>query len=169
MTGGEELLSHKIKIFANNLLDFLHKSYPNSTEQGTRDSGIYRSLELCPNISIKFRKWNDDKKPYFLILYRDDRYIMEFDLSRVIFKSESKIRWILNIPRRKENKQNLKDLEYLHENQDENDIATIHKQMKLINGTANRTNSGYKFCIDYDIKAVQDKFKALIDYTISKG
>jgi 5-methylcytosine-specific restriction protein A len=91
---------------------------------------------------------------------------MEFDLSSVIFKSDSKIRWILNRPRREEKRQNLKELEYTYEKQDEDDILAIHKQMALINGTANRTNKGYKYCIDDDIKAVQDKFKALIDYTI---
>ncbi len=159
-------LSRRIQIFANNLLDYLHKSYPNSKYNPPQNSSVYRSLELCTNISIDFRKWNDDKKPYFLILYRGNRYIMEFDLSRIIFNSDSEIKWILNRPRRKENIQNLIDLEYSYEDQDEEDIITIHNQMISLNGTANRTNKGYKFCINENIREVQDNFKALIAYTI---
>lgn len=159
-------LSRKINIFANDLLEYLHKSYPNSKYQTIGERSVYRSLELCPNIYIKFRKWNNDKKPYFLILYRGSRYIMEFDLSRVIFNSVSEIKWILNRPTREENLQNLIDLEYSYEDQDEKDIVTIHKHMILINGTANRTNKGYRFCINDDIAVVQEKFKDLIEYTI---
>jgi len=159
-------LSRRIKIFANNLLEYLHKSYPHSKYQPTRDRSVYRSLELCPNIYIKFRKWNDDKKPYFLILYRGTRYIMEFDLSRVIFNSASEIKWILNRPKRKENIQNLIDLEYSYEDQDEDDIITIYNQMISLNGTANRTNKGYRFCINDDIRVVRENFKDLIAYTI---
>lgn len=159
-------LSRKINIFANDLFEYLHKSYPNSKYETKRERSVYRSLELCPNIYIKFRKWNNDKKPYFLILYRGTRYIMEFDLSRVIFDGASKIKWILNRPTRQENVQNLTDLEYSYEDQDENDIVAIHNQMISINGNANRTNKGYRFCINDDIDVVQDKFKDLIEYTI---
>jgi hypothetical protein len=159
-------LSRKINIFANDLLEYLHRSYPNSKYETKRERSVYRSLELCPNIYMKFRKWNNDKKPYFLILYRGTRYIMEFDLSRVIFDGTSKIKWILNRPTRQENVQNLIDLEYSYEEQTENDIVAIHSQMISINGTANRTNKGYRFCINEDIAVVHDKFKDLIEYTI---
>lgn len=159
-------LSNLIKTFADNLLKDLKQAYPNSNYLKANDSSVYCNLELCPNVYIKFRKWYGDKKPYFLILYRGSQYIMEFDLSRVIFINSSQIKWILNVPTRKENLQNLLDLGYTKELQETNDVDLIYYQMNLINRNANRTKIGYKFCINEDISVVKEKFRELISYTI---
>jgi hypothetical protein len=68
----------------------------------------YKRVEIAPNVYLSFQRWGDDsRKPFFIILWRGSKYIMEFDLSRIIFKNHEELTWILNVPTRKENKKTL--------------------------------------------------------------
>ena len=68
----------------------------------------YKKVEIAPNIYLTFQRWGDNsRKPYFIILWRGSKYIMEFELSQIIFKTDNVLTWILNVPTRKENKKTL--------------------------------------------------------------
>ncbi len=95
----------------------------------------YKKAEIAPNIYLTFQGWGENsRKPYFIILWRGSKYIMEFELSRIIFKTDNVLTWILNVPTRKENKKTLSDLDYKLESIDPKTVNTIHTQMTSING-----------------------------------
>ncbi|WP_332420424.1 hypothetical protein, partial [Vibrio metschnikovii] len=47
------------------------------------------------DLTIKFRDWTE--KPYYLILFKGEKYLYEIDLSRVVFENGN-YDWYLNKP-----------------------------------------------------------------------
>lgn len=127
----------------------------------------YKSVKIAPNVRLTFQKWGKDlRKPYFIILWRRSRYVMEFDLSRAIYTTNDKLTWILNIPTRDKNKNNLLELGYKIKKIDSKIVENIYKQMSLCNKLAKRTPKGYILAWELPIDNVIDKFIEIIEYTI---
>lgn len=161
----EKGLKNQIKKFANVVLKRIIDNFDGKSINVETDT--YDNIRFADDMSLTFQKWGDSKKPFFLILWHGRNFIMEFDLSRIIFNSDARITWILNRPTRTANSENLAELGYNYNKKISEDfVNVIHKQMTYVNKKAKRTNSGYIFAEKETISTVLDKFSELIEYTI---
>jgi 5-methylcytosine-specific restriction protein A len=124
-------------------------------------------IQFTNNTSLTFQKWGDDnRKPFFLMLWRGSRYLMEFDLSRILFRKNGRLTWILNVPTRDLNKDNLTSLGYEFTQIDESIATNIHEQMALCNGRARKTPNGYILAYDENTQEVIERFLEIVGYTL---
>lgn len=153
------------KIFAQVVNDF-------SGAQRINDLAAheYKKVEIAPNVYLTFQGWGENtRKPYFIILWRGSKYIMEFELSRIIFRTNSELTWILNVPTREENKRTLAALGYHLEDIDSETVNTINKQMTIINNIARKTPKGYVMAKESSINNAINKFLEIIEHATKEN
>lgn len=157
-----ELKTH-IKNLATEILNRARQEFTGARVTSPRYPDQHAEIEIAPNVYLAFQHWAEHgRKPYFLIVWRGSKYVMEFDLSRVIFAPDDKLTWVLNIPTRKENRKNLSDLGYRVENVDSSLVETIHHQMTACNRRARRTPTGYILAKEERLDEAIDKFLEIV-------
>lgn len=157
----EKLLQKRILQLTKSIFDQAVVTFPGAE---AIDSN---KIQFTNNTSLTFQKWGDDnRKPFFLILWRGTRYLMEFDLSRILFQKNGRLTWVLNIPTRDLNKENLSFLGYELTQLDESIATKIHEQMALCNGRARKTPSGYILADDENTPEVIERFLEIVGYTL---
>jgi 5-methylcytosine-specific restriction endonuclease McrA len=157
----EKLLHKKIMNFVRNIFGQAVVTFPGAE---AIESNI---IQFTNSTSLTFQKWGDgNRKPFFLILWRGTRYLMEFDLSRILFQSDGRLTWVLNVPTRELNKENLTSLGYELTELDESIAKEIHEQMALCNGRARKTPNGYILADDEKTSEVIERFLEIVGYTL---
>lgn len=157
----EKLLRLRILDLVEKILEQALLAFPEAEAVGSNE------IQFANNTSLTFQKWGDDnRKPFFLILWRGSRYVMEFDLSRILFKKNGRLTWILNVPTRDLNKENLSSLGYELTQIDESIAANIHKQMAMCNSRARKTPNGYIIADNEKTQEVIERFLEIIGYTL---
>ncbi|WP_332420419.1 hypothetical protein [Vibrio metschnikovii] len=77
------------------ILESFQEIFDNSVIESSKEDGVYSVLRFASNLTIKFRDWTE--KPYYLILFKGEKYLYEIDLSRVVFENGN-YDWYLNKP-----------------------------------------------------------------------
>jgi predicted HNH restriction endonuclease len=128
-----------------------------------RYNGQHEEITLAPKVFMSFQNWADDlRKPFFLVLWRGPKYLMEFDLSCVIFSDNGTLTWILNKPTREENRQNLAELGYQEQEINPQTVEMIHNQMISCNSRAKRTPIGYILAEEEDVDEAIERFLEVV-------
>ena len=127
----KESLERNILNLKNKIFDEILARFDGAGKRQPSYTDVHDEVEITPNISLTFQKWAG-RKPYFIILWRNGLYIMEVDLSRVIFKENNMLTWILNIPTNKENRHNLNKLGYKIEKISSETVNQIFLQMQMM-------------------------------------
>ncbi len=162
----ENKLKNQIIDFANEVLETARREF-HDAKYVDREEGQYNKLQIAPNVFISFQKWADDyRKPYFLILWYGHRFVMEMDLSRVIFNNDSKITWVLNKPTRKENLEIFKDLGYQLIEVDTKLVEIMHRQMLVCNKRARKTAKGYYLGVNITRTEAINKYLEIVEYSV---
>jgi 5-methylcytosine-specific restriction protein A len=160
----KSIIKKNIVRFVDKIFSTILRVFPNS-KIVEKWGNYYKKIEIAPRIFLSFQEWNS-RKPFFLILWRGRKYLMELDLSRVIFLNDQKITWILNIPTRKENQQYLFELNYNIQKIDDNIVYKIYQQMKVCNGYARKTTKGYLLAENIKDSDAIDKLLEIISYFV---
>ncbi|MEN6320608.1 MAG: HNH endonuclease [Syntrophaceae bacterium] len=156
-------LERHIKHLAKRIFNQARREFPGAEVTSCRYNGQYAEIKIAPNLFLAFQHWAEDgQKPLFMIIWRGSKYLMEFDLSRVIFSNDDKLTWILNIPTRKENRQNLSELGYHVQKIDPVTVQIIHQQMTACNGRARRTPKGYILAKEENVDEAISRFLNIV-------
>jgi 5-methylcytosine-specific restriction protein A len=159
-------LKKQITDLAKDVLEAAKKEF-HDANYVDRKKEQYKKLQIAPNIFISFQKWADNyRKPYLLILWYGHKYVMEMDLSRVVFNSDSTLTWVLNRPASKKNREIFKDLGYELTEVDTGLVEIMHKQMSICNKRARKTPRGY--CLGVDITRTEaiNKYLEIVEYSV---
>lgn len=141
-----------------NILESFQEIFENSVIESSEEDGVYSVLRLMSNLTIKFRNWTE--KPYYLILFKGEKYLYEIDLSRVVFENGS-YDWYLNKPT---NPVNQKVLTSRYEWLDSmpSSYTNKMKEVKLeLNSGVRINKGGFKFAENEPLNEVVAKLAEL--------
>lgn len=140
------------------ILDSFQEIFENSIIESSEEEGVYSVLRLASNLTIKFRDWAE--KPYYLILFKGEKYLYEIDLSRVVFGNDN-YDWFLSNPT---NSLNQKVLASKYEWLDSMPSSYLNqmKAVKLeLNSGARVNKGGFKFAVNEPLDVVVDRLAEL--------
>jgi hypothetical protein len=137
--------NNDLKKIALEIMKYLESKLVGSKLHSPPEAGIHQILSLPNGYSLRYQKWCNGRKPHFLMVYYKENYLMEFDLSRIIYhETNGRYTWILREPTRDKNKENLTLLGYGLEPIPEWERDQIYQQMVSINTKAERSrHNGY--------------------------
>jgi len=140
------------------ILGSFQKIFQDSTIEDTEEEGVYLVLRLAPNLTIKFRDWAD--KPYYLILFKGEKYLYEIDLSRVVVENGF-YSWFLNKPTNSINQKVLTS-KYLWLDSMPASYLNKMKAVKLELNSGVRVNKGgFEFAVNDTLEIVVSKLAEL--------
>lgn len=167
MAVDKNLLERNINTIVEKIFSQALREFPGARKTPPRYEDQYAEIQIAPQVFLSFQKWADEsRKPFFLILWRGSKFLMEFDLSRIIFSANQKLTWVLNIPKRRENRQHLSELNYKVQQIGHDIVSTIHQQMKACNRRAIKTPKGYILAQDLQIDDIIARFLEIVSYSV---
>lgn len=133
------------------ILESFQDMFQDSAIESTKEDGVYSVLRLAPNLTIKFRDWAE--KPYYLILFKGEKYLYEIDLSRVVIENEA-YSWFLNKPTNTVNQAVLTSKYYWADPMPESYLAKMKEVKRELNSGVRVNKGGYEFAINEDLETV---------------
>lgn len=147
------------------ILESFQEIFQDSTIEETEEEGVYLVLRLASNLTIKFRDWAD--KPYYLILFKGEKYLYEVDLSRVVVENGLYI-WFLNMPTNLTNQDVLKSKYHWFDSMPESYLNNM-KVVKLELNSGLRVNKGgFEFVVNEALETVVSKLAELFLVIVKK-
>lgn len=146
------------------ILKRLNQSFKDSYFDKDLNENVYRKLILPLELSLAFREWGD--KPFYIILFKRDKYIFELDLSRLVFNNEE-YTLFLNKPTNIENQTTLsKNYTWVGEI-DQEYISQVRDIKNALNSGTKLSKGGFRFCDHDNLDTFIDKIEDLITLIIS--
>lgn len=146
------------------ILKGFNKIYKESHFDSETDGGVYSVLRLPTDLSIHFREWAS--KPFYIILFKKEKYLFELDLTRLVIK-EGSYTWFLNRPTNKVNKKFLTEHLNWIDNIPDKYIENVRSIKSTLGSGVRIEGGGYEFCVNNSQDEMIEKLEDLIALAIN--
>lgn len=144
------------------LMQVLGRAFPEA-RIGEGNSWEYQRLNLASAFNVRFQEWGN--KPYYIILWVKNRYLLELDLSRIVERNE-RFTWYLNRPTHPANQLILsKSLPWKEEIPSEYVTSVREIKTRLSAGKV-VPKAGYRLCERSGRKTMESKFVEILERAI---